>query len=42
MKRLSVYVTAPCQVEVREEDLTAPAQNQVLVKTVVSAISPGT
>ena len=42
MKRLSVYFTAPRQVEVREEEMVSPAENQVLVETLVSAISPGT
>lgn len=42
MKRLSVYFAAPRRVEVREEDVSSPAPNQVLVKTLVSAISPGT
>ena len=42
MKRLSVYFTAPRQVEVREEEMASPAKNQVLVETLVSAISPGT
>lgn len=42
MKRLSAYLAAPHRVEVREEEWAAPAQNQVLVETLVSAISPGT
>jgi len=42
MKRLAVYFTAPRQVEVREETLPAPAANQVVVQTLVSAISSGT
>jgi 2-desacetyl-2-hydroxyethyl bacteriochlorophyllide A dehydrogenase len=42
MKRLAVYFTAPRQVEVREETVPAPAANQVVVQTLVSAISSGT
>jgi 2-desacetyl-2-hydroxyethyl bacteriochlorophyllide A dehydrogenase len=42
MKRLAVYFTAPRQVEVREETLPVPAANQVVVQTLVSAISSGT
>ena len=42
MKRLAVYLTAPRKVEVREELLPSPAANQVVVETLVSAISPGT
>ena len=42
MKRLAVYFAAPRQVEVREEDAPSPAPDQVLVKTLVSAVSPGT
>jgi 2-desacetyl-2-hydroxyethyl bacteriochlorophyllide A dehydrogenase len=37
-----LYFTAPYRVEVREECLPHPAPGQVLVQTVVSAISPGT
>ena len=42
MKRQIVYFTAPGQVEVREEGLPALLPGQVLVKTLVSAISSGT
>jgi 2-desacetyl-2-hydroxyethyl bacteriochlorophyllide A dehydrogenase len=42
MNRASLYFTAPCQVEVREETLPDPGPDQVLVQTLVSAISPGT
>jgi len=42
MKRRSLYFTAPYQVSVREEPLSPPAPQQVLVKTIVSAISAGT
>jgi 2-desacetyl-2-hydroxyethyl bacteriochlorophyllide A dehydrogenase len=37
-----LYFTAPHQVTVRQESLPPPAPGQVLVQTVVSAISPGT
>jgi 2-desacetyl-2-hydroxyethyl bacteriochlorophyllide A dehydrogenase len=37
-----LYFTAPHQVTVREESLPPPAAGQVLVQTLVSAISPGT
>jgi 2-desacetyl-2-hydroxyethyl bacteriochlorophyllide A dehydrogenase len=37
-----LYFTAPFQVTVREECLPRPAPGQVLVQTIVSAISPGT
>jgi len=40
--RKTVYFTAPGQVELREESMPAPAPEQVLVKTICSAISPGT
>jgi 2-desacetyl-2-hydroxyethyl bacteriochlorophyllide A dehydrogenase len=42
MKRLALYFTAPYQVSVREELLLPPGPQQVLVKTMVSAISAGT
>ena len=42
MKRLALYFTAPYQVSVREEPVTAPAADQVMVQTLVSAISSGT
>ena len=38
----ALYFTAPSQVSVREEPLPPPAPGQVLVQTIVSAISPGT
>jgi 2-desacetyl-2-hydroxyethyl bacteriochlorophyllide A dehydrogenase len=38
----ALYFTAPYQVAVRQECLPQPAPGQVLVQTVVSAISPGT
>ena len=37
-----MYFVAPRQVAVREEPLSPPAAGQVLVETLVSAISPGT
>ncbi|HEX8137910.1 MAG TPA: zinc-binding alcohol dehydrogenase [Pyrinomonadaceae bacterium] len=42
MKRRAVYFTAPRQVSVEEEPLPSPAADQVLVQTLVSAISAGT
>ena len=42
MKRLSLYFTGPYQVSVQEERLPPPAEDQVVVHTRVSAISPGT
>jgi 2-desacetyl-2-hydroxyethyl bacteriochlorophyllide A dehydrogenase len=37
-----LYFTAPYQVTTRQEELLPPAPGQVLVQTLVSAISPGT
>lgn len=42
MKRHSLYFTAPGQVEMMEEELPALLPEQVLVETILSAISPGT
>lgn len=42
VKRLSLYFTGPGQVSLREESLPRPAAGQVVVQTLVSAISPGT
>jgi 2-desacetyl-2-hydroxyethyl bacteriochlorophyllide A dehydrogenase len=42
MKRLAIYFTAPYEVRVQEEPMPAPEAGQVLVKTLVSAISSGT
>ena len=42
MKRLSLYFTGPYQVSVKGEPLPSPADDQVVVETQVSAISPGT
>lgn len=40
--RTCLYFTAPCQVQLREEQLLAPGSGQVLVETVLSAVSHGT
>lgn len=42
LTRKVLFFTAPHAIEVREERLSAPANDQVLVQTVLSAISPGT
>ena len=42
MERQALYFTGPRQVAVQSETLPAPAFGQVLVKTIMSAISPGT
>jgi 2-desacetyl-2-hydroxyethyl bacteriochlorophyllide A dehydrogenase len=42
VKRLSLYFTAPYQVSVRHEPLPQLGRDQVVVQTLVSAISPGT
>jgi threonine dehydrogenase-like Zn-dependent dehydrogenase len=42
MKRTSLYFVAPEKVEIIEEEVEAPKKDQVLVRTLVSAISPGT
>lgn len=42
MNRRSLYFLAPGQVEVREEICPPPGSHQVQVKTLASAISPGT
>ncbi len=42
MLRQALYFLGPAQVEVRNEPLPEPGPGQVLVKTLVSAISPGT
>jgi hypothetical protein len=42
MKRSAIYFTAPYEVSVREEESLLPAAGQVMVRTVVSAISAGT
>jgi len=42
MLRHSLYFTEPHQVTLREEQISPPGPGQVLVKTLMSAISPGT
>jgi 2-desacetyl-2-hydroxyethyl bacteriochlorophyllide A dehydrogenase len=42
LTRRALYFTAPCQIAIRTEELAGPAAGQVLVQTLVSAISPGT
>jgi len=42
MIRQSLYFTEPHRVSLREEPLSPPAPGQVLVQTLMSAISPGT
>jgi len=42
MERQALYFTAPRQVALKSETLPSPASGQVLVKTIISAISPGT
>jgi 2-desacetyl-2-hydroxyethyl bacteriochlorophyllide A dehydrogenase len=42
MIRQSLFFTAPREVSILSEDLTDPGEGQVLVRTLVSAISPGT
>ena len=42
MERQALYFTAPRQVALQSESLPSPAFGQVLVKTIISAISPGT
>jgi 2-desacetyl-2-hydroxyethyl bacteriochlorophyllide A dehydrogenase len=42
MIRAALFFTAPCQVEVRDEPLPDPGPDQVVVQTLLSAISPGT
>jgi 2-desacetyl-2-hydroxyethyl bacteriochlorophyllide A dehydrogenase len=42
MKSASLFFTAPCQVEVRQELLPDPGPDQVWAQTLLSAISPGT
>lgn len=39
---MALYFTGPRQVSVREERVPEPSANQVMVKTILSAISPGT
>jgi 2-desacetyl-2-hydroxyethyl bacteriochlorophyllide A dehydrogenase len=42
IKRLSIYFTGPKYVEVNEEDVPPLKPEQVLIRTIFSAISPGT
>jgi 2-desacetyl-2-hydroxyethyl bacteriochlorophyllide A dehydrogenase len=42
MNRQSIYFTEPYRVSLREEPLSPPGPGQVLVQTLLSAISPGT
>ncbi|WP_253736535.1 zinc-dependent alcohol dehydrogenase [Halohasta salina] len=42
MARRSLYFVAPGEIEVREEPIPEPAADELLVRTTVSAVSPGT
>jgi 2-desacetyl-2-hydroxyethyl bacteriochlorophyllide A dehydrogenase len=42
MERQALYFTAPRQVRLQSETLPSPSFGQVLVRTIISAISPGT
>src|SRR6516162_11100585 len=42
MKARQAFITKPFEAEVREVNLPDPGENQILVETEVSAISPGT
>ncbi|MFO7834470.1 MAG: zinc-binding alcohol dehydrogenase [Halohasta sp.] len=42
MARRSLYFVAPGEVEVREEPIPEPTADELLVRTTVSAVSPGT
>jgi 2-desacetyl-2-hydroxyethyl bacteriochlorophyllide A dehydrogenase len=42
MERQALYFTAPHQVAIEREPLPSPAFGQILVQTILSAISPGT
>ena len=42
MRRLSLFFTAPGKVSIEESPISSPATDQIMVKTIVSAISPGT
>ncbi len=42
MRRLSLSITAPGKVSIEESPISPPGAGKVLVKTTVSAISPGT
>jgi 2-desacetyl-2-hydroxyethyl bacteriochlorophyllide A dehydrogenase len=42
MRKQALYFRAPYQVDIREEPLLEPAPGQILVRTLVSAVSAGT
>jgi 2-desacetyl-2-hydroxyethyl bacteriochlorophyllide A dehydrogenase len=42
MKARQAFITKPFEAEVREINVADPAENQILVETEVSAVSPGT
>src|SRR5688572_6689718 len=42
MKARQAVIVQPFEVDVRDVELSAPAENQILVATEVSAVSPGT
>src|ERR1700752_137743 len=42
MKTRQAVIVKPFAVDVREVDLPGPAENQILIETHVSAVSPGT
>ena len=42
MLRQSLYFTGPREISLREESLSPPGPGQVLVRTLLSAVSPGT
>ncbi len=42
MRRQAVFFCSPGEVELRQEDFNPPGENQVLVKTLLTGISPGT
>ena len=42
IRRRAVYFNAPKEITIREDELSSPGPGQVLVKTLLSGISPGT
>jgi 2-desacetyl-2-hydroxyethyl bacteriochlorophyllide A dehydrogenase len=42
VRRQSLFFTAPFQVEIRDSEFNGPAPGELLVETLLSAISPGT
>jgi 2-desacetyl-2-hydroxyethyl bacteriochlorophyllide A dehydrogenase len=42
LERRSLFFAASCKTEIREEKMSAPIPGEVLVETLISAISPGT